>query len=162
MHRNVVRGRYVENVLVARRHFALIFQLDLNNFLNIKKDVYEEFVCSTPSSLFPIVLERIEPILCSNLLGTPIEFSLSTLCDILDLPNEGDLVYLTANDRLPIYGKIESEVYSFSRLIVSRAQPPISNLIFRVISKWFIKMLSLGQVTTTLSTFSTVFSIFSC
>lgn len=62
--------------------------------------------------LYSRCIEDIGPILRSNLLGTPIEFSLSTLCETLELPNVGDLVYLMVYDNLLPYGKIQSELYS--------------------------------------------------
>lgn len=58
--------------------------------------------------------------------------SLSTFCEILDLPNEGDHVYLTSFDKYPVYGKPESDVYLSSRLMVRHPkQPSVSNSISR-------------------------------
>lgn len=75
----------------------------------------------------------------SHLLRTLIEFSLSTLCEILNLPKEGDHIYLSAYDKFPAFGKSESKGYSLisvdgkKRNIATRRKPD-----FRVISKWFI------------------------
>lgn len=69
----------------------------------------------------PEVPEGTDPIILSNLLKTPIEFSLSDLCQIFNLPNGSDHVYLTSFDHLPAYSKTEPEVYS---LIVVKSRKP--------------------------------------
>lgn len=70
-----------------------LYQFSPEIFLNMKEDVYEEAVrLSYANMSIPDVSEGIEPILRSNLLRTPIEFSLSTLCEKFDLPNKCDLV----------------------------------------------------------------------
>lgn len=91
----------------------------------------------------PHVSEGTEPILRSNLLRTPIKFSHSTLCDTLDLPNEGGLVYLLANDKLPVYGKSEPNVYSLITFNGEKpTEPPVSKP--DIASKCLLRMLFLG------------------
>lgn len=46
------------------------------------------------------------------LLGTPIEFSLSNLYEILNLHNRGAYLYLSAYDKFPAFGESESKIYS--------------------------------------------------
>lgn len=54
----------------------------------------------------------------------PIEFSLSTICEILDLLNEDNQVYLFTYDRLPAFGKYESNV--FSLILIDGEKPNIA------------------------------------
>lgn len=79
----------------------------------INEGVHEEVVKLFYANLqTPEVSKGTKPILKSHLLGYTIEFSLSTLCEILDLPNEGDHVFFTGHNKLHAYGKIESDVFS--------------------------------------------------
>lgn len=55
------------------------------------------------------VINDPEPIIQSSVLGTHIEFNLSLMCQILELPNIGDHCYLTVVDNLPTYGRTKSE-----------------------------------------------------
>lgn len=102
-----------------------------------------------------------DSIIRSNLLETLIEFSLFDLCEILDLPKEGDYVYLMAFDHLPAYGKIESEVYSL--ISVNGEKPKTATGLkpdFRVISKWFVITLFLVVITMICPTSSEFVSLF--
>lgn len=107
-----MEGRTVENVRYIRRHFALPTSSGLDKFFNIREEGYEEAVCLFYADMtLPEVPEGTDSVIRSNLLETPIEFSLSELCQIFEIPNEGEHVCLTAFDHLLAYGKIESEVY---------------------------------------------------
>lgn len=78
--KNIVHELCIENVPKVRRYFALLSLYILENFLNIKENEYEESVrLFYPNLTIPDVAKGTKLILCSNLLGTPIEFSLSTL-----------------------------------------------------------------------------------
>lgn len=91
----------------------LLFLLDTTwvNFWTFEEDVYEEVVCLFYTNVtLPKVPGSTDLIMHSNLLKTPIEFYLSNPCQILELPNGGDHVYLTGFDHLSAYGKTEFEV----------------------------------------------------
>lgn len=64
--------------------------------MDIDETIYEEVVrlLSTNMSI-PYVPEGTDPIIGSVILNTPIEFNLSDLCKILELPNEVEHYFLT-------------------------------------------------------------------
>lgn len=54
----------------------------------------------------------------SFVLGVPICFTLSTLCEILNLPNEGDCVYLIFNDSITMFSHTgEQSFQPFSKYL---------------------------------------------
>lgn len=115
-HRNIVHGRIVQDIPEIRYHWALLSSFGLDDFLHIKEEVFEEAIKLRYAHLTVAeVPEGTETLLRSHLLGTLIKFSLSSLCEILNLRNEGDHVYLSAFDKLPAYGKSESESTLFSQ-----------------------------------------------
>lgn len=68
---------------------SFLSRFGLNHFLDIEEDVFKEAVRINYANLtVPEVLEGTEPIFNSHLLGTLIEFSLSTIYELLTLPKE--------------------------------------------------------------------------
>lgn len=87
----VMLGCSIQKGPEVRCYFSLLSQFGLDHFLDIDDVAYVEAVKLFYANLvFLKVPEGIEPILWSHLLETPIEFSLFTFYEILDLPNEGD------------------------------------------------------------------------
>lgn len=105
-------GFTIKNVPEVWCFFSLLFPFGLDRFLNIEKDVYEEAVKLIYANLVcPIVPEDTEPILVPALGNTYRVLPLH-LSEILDLPNEGDHVFLSAYGKLPGFSKIQSYVFS--------------------------------------------------
>lgn len=67
----------------------------------------------------------------SHLLRTLIEFSLSTLCEILNLPKEGDHIYLSPMTSFQPLASLSPKAILLSRLTVRNATlPPAASLTF--------------------------------
>lgn len=132
-------GCTVQKVPLLRGHFVHLINYILEKLLNINLQVYNEAVRLFHANMsVPNVPKGTDPILKFNILGAQIEFILSDLYQIVDLPNIGDHCYLTAFDALPVYCRLEFEVYyaiSLSGRKPKTATETKSN--FRVISKRF-------------------------
>lgn len=89
-HRNVVQGRCIKNVAIVCHQFALLSWFGIDNFLNIKDDIYkEEFIDSIPTCLFPMYPKVLNPFFALTFLEHPSSsLSLYSLWN-LDRPNEG-------------------------------------------------------------------------
>lgn len=115
----VVKGCIIQPAQEVCYHFTLLYRFGLNVFLDTEEDVFEEVVRHFYAALtIPEVPKGTKPMFRSHLLRTFIEFSLSTLCEILNLPNEEDLVYHSAYDKLLAFGKFELEFYSLILVMV--------------------------------------------
>lgn len=133
----------IQNAQEVRCHFALSLGSTWMISLTSRRCFrggHQNFLCQPQ---IPEVLEGTEPTLRSHLLGTLIEYFLSTIFEILDLPSEDDLIYLSSYDKLSSFGKSESEIYSL--ISVNGEKPNIATYLkpdYCVISKWFIRNIS--------------------
>lgn len=84
----------------------------LEPFLKVHEVVYEDVVPLFYANM--TVINDTEPIIQPSMLGTHIEFNLGSLCQILELPNEGDPVILPP---LTIYPPIVEPNPKFTPLL---------------------------------------------
>lgn len=104
--------------------------------------MYEEAVRIFYSKLYcHDVPQGEEPILRSHVL-VPGELSASSLCDTLNLPNEGDHVFLSSSDKFALLSKPESELFNnilTSYTVDRKVKMTQLKFQFRMVSKLFIE-----------------------
>lgn len=89
--RKVIEGRSVVHDQYVRIYFGLLTAYELSKFLDLVDYVYKEGVCLFYANMsIPEVPEVSDLIIRSIVLNEPIEFNLSIICDILELPEEGE------------------------------------------------------------------------
>lgn len=146
----------IHNVPEVHCFFSLISCFGLDPFLNIKEDVYNEAVNLFYANLVcPEVPEVTQPITRSHLLKTPIDFSLSTFSEILELPNKGDHVFLSA------HSKTKSNVF-FSKSPLMVRKPPLLPPLNQIIESFPNGLLGILSFEEVSKTFSTPYRPYSC
>lgn len=129
----VVHGCSDKRSLDIFAFFYLLVCFSLEYFLFISEDVYERLYCS--NLYCPSVFEGEETVRWSYFLDVSIAFSLSSLCDMLNLFNKVDCIFLNANYKFDLLSKTESKVYSkdlasftFGRIVTAtHLKPKISS-----------------------------------
>lgn len=139
------------------RSFTLLTDYRLEKFLSIKEQIYEEVVRLFYANMtVPYLPEGTDFVIQSNLLGTQIEFTLSNLCQILELPNT---MYTSLPWMICQHVALQSLNYipsSFSP-VGNRKLPLNSSSIFESSQIGGLEMSSLVLVTMTMSTHSSLF-----
>lgn len=140
-------GRIIQKSQDIRDHFALLFFFRLDDFL----DIIEE-VSSKPSSYSTPILSFTKSSTVLDLFSNPIFWKLRSSSLLypprhFGLTKEGDHFYLPAYDKLLIFGKSESDVYS---LISVYAEKPNTATcpkpIFMSFPSGSLEMLSLEEI----------------
>lgn len=94
-----------QKVPYVRRYFVRLIDYGLEKFMTINEEVYNEAIrlllCQYVRPDVPELLNLSQ----SNILENQTEFTLSNLCQTLDLGNVSDYYYFTAFDDLPAYSR---------------------------------------------------------
>lgn len=109
--------------------FSPLIHFSREPFLSFLR-MYELTVCLVHLNLYcPEVLEGEESVLWSYILNVPIELSVSSLCDMLNLPKKCEHVFLYVFHKFALLSKTNFEVTKFYFLyrLSKKSSPPNSN-----------------------------------
>lgn len=108
--------------------FVSWYILGWDSFLCISKDVYELVVHLFYAKLYwPDVPKGTEPILWSYIPNVPIEFSVSSLLNMLNLPNKANMFFLPLPTSLLCFLKQSLMFLKKFWFIIPSVKPPNSN-----------------------------------
>lgn len=88
--------------------FTLLFQFGWEPFHSISEEIYKLDVLLYANYSCPQFFKVNKIVFKSFVLGVPFVFSLSSPCYILKLPNKGDSIFLSSNDRFDLFFSVLS------------------------------------------------------